>query len=253
MNDSKDVLLPLLGLSEYEGRLYRALLSESPSTAYRLGKLSGVPLSRVYEMANRLVEKGAAVRGEGEPATYSPVPPDTLVNAARSRTTRQLDALEQELASLYAGVESPEHVWLQGESQVLDRVGALAISARSDLLVCCTAAALSGIRPALKQAEPRVAVQVISAAPTQPDAAPLSLVADGKTALIGHLGKHADALVTNHPVLVRLAVDHARLRAAVDSLADRARVHEERRWMDWEEEKQRRLLRADAPAHIVHH
>ena len=54
---SSTELVALLGFTEYEWRVYRALLTESPATAYRLGKASGVPLSRVYEAASRLVEK----------------------------------------------------------------------------------------------------------------------------------------------------------------------------------------------------
>src|SRR5437667_12781488 len=111
MNDSA---LALLGLTEYEGKVYRALLAEHPATAYRLGKLSGVPLSRVYEIANRLVKKGAAICESGEPARYAPIPPQSLVSVARSRTDRILTNLQTELESLYAGGDSTEHVWFRG-------------------------------------------------------------------------------------------------------------------------------------------
>src|SRR5205823_10086355 len=93
----------LLGLNEYESRVYRALLAESPVTAYRLGKLSGVPLSRVYEIANRLVKKGAAICESGDPARYVPIPPKSLVSVARGRADRILTDLQTELESLHAG------------------------------------------------------------------------------------------------------------------------------------------------------
>src|SRR5438445_7674529 len=102
----------MLGLTDYESRVYRALLAESPATAYRLGKLSGVPLSRVYEIANRLVDKGTAICEGGDPARYLPVPPGSLVEAARNRSSRALDDLSAELSDLYTAVESPGHEWL---------------------------------------------------------------------------------------------------------------------------------------------
>src|SRR2546421_215185 len=109
----------LLGLTEYEGKVYRALVTEPRATAYRLGKSSGVPLSRVYEVANRLVEKGAATCEHGEPARYAPVPPEMLVAAAKGRATRQLDALADELQGLHQGGESTQEGWVRGEDMVL--------------------------------------------------------------------------------------------------------------------------------------
>src|SRR5947209_5213370 len=106
MDGEADNLAALLGLTGYEGRVYRAMLQEPGSTAYRLGKRCGVPLSRVYEVAERLAAKGAAFREDGEPARYTPVDPDSLVAAARARLTGQLDSLAEELTALQSDRDS---------------------------------------------------------------------------------------------------------------------------------------------------
>ena len=93
----------LLGLSEYEMRVYRALVSSAPATAYRLGKRSGVPLSRVYEVADRLVAKGFAVAVGQHPARYAPVDPAIVMARARHRLNNALDALASDLV----GAASP--------------------------------------------------------------------------------------------------------------------------------------------------
>src|SRR5689334_5333891 len=103
----------LLGLTEYEGKVYRALLQEPGATAYKLGKRSGVPLSRVYEVAERLADKGAAIREEGEPARYTAIDPATLVDTARARIAGQLDAITDELASLISDSQSTAPIWIR--------------------------------------------------------------------------------------------------------------------------------------------
>jgi sugar-specific transcriptional regulator TrmB len=87
----------LVGLTAYELRVYRAMLSESPATAYRLGKRSGVPISRVYEIAERLVAKGVATAIAGRPTRYTPADPTAVVSKARRQLNSMLDSLAAEL------------------------------------------------------------------------------------------------------------------------------------------------------------
>ena len=51
-------LLQRVGLNKYEAEAYAALLRYGPLTGYELGKRSEVPLSRSYEILERLVAKG---------------------------------------------------------------------------------------------------------------------------------------------------------------------------------------------------
>src|SRR5438132_10402545 len=108
-------LVALLGFTEYEWRVYRALLTESPATAYRLGKASGVPLSRVYEAASRLVEKGAASIQPGDPVLYVPVSPETLIAEAPAKTNAHLESATEELTSLRSSDAAADTVSIRGE------------------------------------------------------------------------------------------------------------------------------------------
>src|SRR6266511_1336401 len=51
-------------LNDYEWRAYRALLGVDSATAYELGKRSGIPLSRCYEVARSLAVESGALDGE---------------------------------------------------------------------------------------------------------------------------------------------------------------------------------------------
>jgi len=263
-------LLTLLGLTEYEGRVYRALLVEHPATAYRLGKRSGVPLSRVYEVANRLVEKGAATLVPGEPAAgnarrtappqYAPVPPETLVNGARARATRQLDALAAELSALFGGRDAGGHGWIRGAQNILSRAASLAAEAQSEILLAAAPDALDRLQEAIANPPMRPAmdrrIRTHILTPSARGEAAFVLLIDGAAALIGRLGAEADALSTRHPVLARLCADYFRLRdlsggrrraaGVVKVRSDTRHPTSDPRhltdWLDWEEEKQRRLL-----------
>ena len=51
-------LFARLGVSDYEGRVYAALLALNPATAYEAAKEAGVPTSKVYEVLDRLEARG---------------------------------------------------------------------------------------------------------------------------------------------------------------------------------------------------
>ena len=55
-----------LGFSDYEARAYCALLDAAPANGYQVAGLSGVPRAKIYEVLDKLVARGAAVRVEGK-------------------------------------------------------------------------------------------------------------------------------------------------------------------------------------------
>ncbi len=68
-----------LGLSTNEAKVYLALLENHPITGYQLSKNSGILRPVVYEMLNRLVEKGGARIIKSNPDTYIPVDIDEFL------------------------------------------------------------------------------------------------------------------------------------------------------------------------------
>jgi sugar-specific transcriptional regulator TrmB len=249
MNEQDSITL--LGLTEYEARVYRAMLSDHPATAYRLGKLSGVPLSRVYEVTAHLVEKGAATLIPGEPARYAPVPPDVLIQTAQNRVISAFSSLHAELSSLYQPVGSDGSGWIRGEKLVFARLLSLMQNAKTELLLAASPSVLDrvSISVALESLPARVRVYQNPGGVSE---MPFILLADFQTFLIGRLGEESDALLSHHPILIRFGEDYFRQRA-LSELTPEARHAlpamtpprlTQNNWLDWEEEKQRRLLRA---------
>ncbi|HSV73673.1 MAG TPA: helix-turn-helix domain-containing protein [Chthonomonadales bacterium] len=235
----------LLGLTEYEARVYRAMLEEGPATAYRLGVRSGVPLSRVYGVVARLAEKGAAVAGAGDPRTFRAVPPGRLIADARERAMASLNRLERELSALGGVGHGKEPIWIAGEQA--------ALAAAIGLLRC------GGVE-VLWAAGPEAAPELLDAARRSRVACPppaqfpegkadpwaFVVAAPGQGMLVGRLragggaamvpGALPAALATAALAPRRRGAAHAKPLPAHDGLA-----HD---WLEYEARKQNRLLSA---------
>ncbi len=100
-----------LGLTEYEAKIYLALLRENPATAYELGKSSGVPTSKIYEVLNKLIEKGVtSIVDEGKTKRYCPVDPEEFLDKHKSRTDKIIDNLRNRLVTL-KGEKELSFIW----------------------------------------------------------------------------------------------------------------------------------------------
>ncbi|WP_418277562.1 TrmB family transcriptional regulator [Isoptericola jiangsuensis] len=127
--------LRALGLTEWEGKAYLALLGSSPSTGYAVAKISGVARGRIYEVLGSLVEKGAASVSNSRPQTYSPTAPDELVDAQRRHTDRALTDAEAVLRDHHARAGDEDVIWdLQGAPEILARAESVVSRAEQRLL-----------------------------------------------------------------------------------------------------------------------
>lgn len=237
----------LLGLTEYEERVYRALLAESPATAYRLGKLSGVPLSRVYEVATRLVEKGAAVRRSGEPARYVPVGPASLIESARNRTARRFEELADELTRLHSETAASDHEWIQGEAALLARVSTLVAGSRSGIVMAATSTADGRLKASLRSRPARTLFHAHTLPMKSRAETGFLILMDGETMVAGCVGTAAEALITRQRVLVQIAESYLQQLDAgalfeKESSSLRIPITVASDWLGWEEAKHRRLL-----------
>ena len=98
--DDTIVYLEELGLTQYEAKVYLALLSDHPATAYTISRRSGVPHSRVYEVARRLMAKGLVVCSETNPDRFSPLSPSELVDRLAGEHERVITELRQRLDAI---------------------------------------------------------------------------------------------------------------------------------------------------------
>lgn len=108
------------GFSEYEAKVYLALLSEHPATGYQISKSSGVPRSMVYEALGRLHKRGAVLKSEENRATlYRPLPPDTLLDRIDQEHGGLMKTLRADLLKRYSS-QGEERLWtISGRSSVL--------------------------------------------------------------------------------------------------------------------------------------
>ncbi len=103
--------LQKLGFTEYEAKIYLALLKEYPTTGYQISKNSGVPRSMVYEALGRLHAKGAVMETVEARATYyRPLPPDTLLDQHLAGLKSLVHDLKPSLTEVYQSQEDTS-IW----------------------------------------------------------------------------------------------------------------------------------------------
>jgi HTH-type transcriptional regulator, sugar sensing transcriptional regulator len=128
--------LSTLGLTEYESKVYLALLREHPATGYQLSKAAGIPRSMVYEALGRLEARGAALSTVEEKATlYQPVPPDTLLGRFETETRQRVAELRTHLAPLYNRQEEGRLWNFNGRKEALRYAAELIAGAGHELML----------------------------------------------------------------------------------------------------------------------
>lgn len=155
-NDDLAALFARLGVSEYEARVYSALLGSNPATAYEAAKDAGVPTSKVYEVIARLEVRGMVrcLEEEGR-KRYLPQPPDEFVEATRRSLGRTLDALKTDLSRL-GEPRDQSFVWNLDEADaLLDKACRMVETAVETLLVSAWNPEAVLLAPLLAQARSR--------------------------------------------------------------------------------------------------
>jgi sugar-specific transcriptional regulator TrmB len=249
MNEASMVvdLLQRVGLNKYEAEAYAALLQHGPLTGYELGKRSGVPLSRSYEILERLTAKGLALVQPGDPPRYAAEAPAQLVERTRAATTATLDALGSALAELEQPA-APAGFWVvRGQEHILAHANALIAQARRTLAVSIAPAHSAAVAEALAQARGRgCRVAQVSVGTRADDAATVLLVVDDQEGMVGTLAPadRAQSVASANPgfvaALARGVTPPLALQLARG--AEPARAAQPLDWLDWEQSKQRRLL-----------
>ncbi|WP_049888030.1 TrmB family transcriptional regulator [Natrinema sp. J7-2] len=90
-----------LGLSEYEARAYRSLLTTGPTTAKELSRASDVPMGRIYDVLNS-IEQYNLVRTQtaSRPKKYVAVEPTTALDRLLEDKKRELEEKADQYESI---------------------------------------------------------------------------------------------------------------------------------------------------------
>ncbi|MFP8958207.1 TrmB family transcriptional regulator [Natrialbaceae archaeon A-CW3] len=88
--------LTTLGLSSYEARAYATLVENGVMTADDVASTADVPLGRIYDVLNALVERHLVRADDGRPRTYTHVEPSVAVDRLLERRQNELEAKHSE-------------------------------------------------------------------------------------------------------------------------------------------------------------
>ena len=142
-SDKTRRVLQDLGLSDYEIKVYLALLDNPASQASDVSRVAEVPVSKIYEVLANLEKKGWVESQQStRPARYYPKSPSTALQAVRIRQERELKSNEeyllQELMPRYSKKETQEkpEIWIvRGEYNILAKVQETIDRCKREILV----------------------------------------------------------------------------------------------------------------------
>lgn len=80
-----------LGLTEYDAKVYYILVSRGTLTAVDISRESGVPMSKIYVILNRLENAGWISVVPERPKKYRAVDPEVMINQASSLAISRLE------------------------------------------------------------------------------------------------------------------------------------------------------------------
>lgn len=124
-----------LGLSANEARVYLALLENHPITGYKLSKDCGILRPVVYEMLNRLVEKGGARIVKSNPDTYVPVEIKEFLINIESNFSVAKDNISKSLNE-FLQIDDSDFFWnILGEKNIYNAIFELIERAENEIYI----------------------------------------------------------------------------------------------------------------------
>ena len=142
-----------LGFTEYEAKVYLALLQTHPANGYQLSKQAGVPRSMVYEALGRLHARGAVLKtGNGKVTYYRPLPPDILLERYEREQSSLISRLSDGLELFYSEKEE-DLLWsITGRGPVLSYAAQMITRAHQEVLMILNDAGLKYLRETIYKA-----------------------------------------------------------------------------------------------------
>lgn len=153
--------LKSLGFSDYEARVYVALATRSPATAYEISNLSGVPRPNTYSILKALTARKAVMPVSTNPVRYVPQPARRLFNSIADKTRETCDSVADRLADI-AKDQAEHYVWnLSGDAAVHGKVDEMIAGAKTAIWIKADAEILRRHQAALRKAATRRKVRLV--------------------------------------------------------------------------------------------
>ncbi|MBH0230991.1 TrmB family transcriptional regulator [Halobacillus yeomjeoni] len=156
-------MLQKFGFTSYESQVFEVLTaSESPLDAATIVKHSQVPKSKVYEVLNRMIDKGLLLSSfEGKKKLYSALPLETTIE----KLTADFQANVKELKNHeYKLPQVDDRVWtIKNESAIASLAEEIVSKAKRSIYVSGWSDGLNALLPILeKKHDEQVKVEVLS-------------------------------------------------------------------------------------------
>ena len=131
--------LTRIGFTEYEAKVYLALLKDNPATGYQVSKTSGVPRSMVYDALRRLHARGAVLEAvERRSTLYRPLPPKLLLERYEDDQLNLIDELREGLVKLFNAPEE-SRVWsISGKAAIHTYASHMIQNSRNEIMQVLT-------------------------------------------------------------------------------------------------------------------
>ncbi len=148
--------LTALGMTEYEAKVYVALLPEYPVTGYQVAKRAGVPRSMVYEALSRLENRGAVLKTREENASYyRPVDPSVILDRYAENTRSRVEELKGALGPLFTHNDDGR-VWnFTGHAEAVHHCRGMFGEAKKEIMVVLNDDDLAALAGDLRAAHAR--------------------------------------------------------------------------------------------------
>lgn len=115
-------ILKHFNFTESESKIYITLLQNGSKSGYEVSKISGVPRSKVYNILESLIQKGAVLVAHAEKSSlYKAEEIELVVNGLRKQNEGMLTQLEDQLTSFNEKMDR-DHIWcMKGYSNLLEK------------------------------------------------------------------------------------------------------------------------------------
>ncbi|GAA0815426.1 MULTISPECIES: TrmB family transcriptional regulator [Clostridium] len=129
-------LLKHFNFTESESKIYIALLQNGPRSGYEVSKISGVPRSKVYNILEILIQKGAVMVTHVEKSSlYKAESVECVINNLKNQNKNILLELESELKHFDEKVDN-EQIWqVKGYSNLLAKCFSMIRNSQEQVLI----------------------------------------------------------------------------------------------------------------------
>jgi sugar-specific transcriptional regulator TrmB len=154
IEERESAALRRLGLTEYESRIYLALIKMGPLKASEVSFFGQVPRTKSYGAMKELEQKGLVRVTPGKPETYAPRSPSEVLVPLVTKMNSDLKASEEVVQSLSVAFESSKFVkrdipkesnefWqIDGRQSILNKINQILGEATKAVNYCTSAAGL---------------------------------------------------------------------------------------------------------------